>query len=108
IQQSEYEGRLNEANAKIAEQNADQHSKPAVQVSTDVFQSRSIEDIREIRISMYMTNVGKTDATIKRMVVRVDDGSPKDYARNLLTRTRDYYYLRTEVRPISDTSASGN
>lgn len=96
IQQSAFESRAKAANATIAEHEANQIRRPAVQVTPKIEQFGSIEDIREIRLSLLLANVGNADSTIRKISVHVEDGAPTKQVAEILTRTREYYHRRME------------
>jgi hypothetical protein len=98
VKQSALDTRQKSADAKIAEAKANRIAKPIIQLTPGIAQSDSIVDTREIRLELLAENVGDADATIRRIQVCVESGTPNKRAEEAIARTRDFYYDRLQLR----------
>jgi hypothetical protein len=87
------------ATAGISTHRANQILLPAVQVTPSIEQYATVEDTREIRLSMVLQNVGDADATVNSVSVFVEDGHPGLLAETILAQTRLKFYQRFGIQP---------
>ena len=86
--------RKSTAEAEAVEYQVHQSRRPAIQVLPTMTQSASVQDIREMRLALKLSNVGEVGATIESLEVKVDNGEPVGEAADIVRSTIDYFNLR--------------
>ncbi len=78
-------------------ENIEQQNKPAITLTPTISQSDSVEDIREIRLRIVVTNVGGAEAELKKLQLVVSDGVPTDDAQQDLYLTQKFFNQRRNI-----------
>ena len=78
-------------------ENIEQQNKPAITLTPTISQSDSVEDIREIRLRIVVTNVGGAEAELKKLQLVVSDGVPTDDAQQDLYLTQEFFNQRRNI-----------